>query len=264
MSTAVIISGQMRTFARCYPTQRWQVFRPYHCRATAPVAAAGDAPALQEEPHFFVSCVDDENAHTAELLRQHYANVHIEKFTDPTDLPEVPIEYGAHAPYTNAATHAQLMLQHWTNKQAWQFFRSCSHRPAGGSETSHSDVATIFDTIIRIRPDILFHRFNKPRDPLPGTCLSPWWGKFGGINDRFAIMGPEAAAAYFNMYDRINDFLAAGCPFHPESLVAAVLREANIVSHTTLLAHFSTLRSNGDQRWPEIAAEDIAELIANR
>src|SRR4051812_28032915 len=148
MSTAVIISGQMRTFARCYPTQRWQVYRHYHANAECGMRNAE----LQEEPHFFVSCVDDENAHTAELLRQHYANVHFEKFTDPTDLPEVPIEYGSHAPYANAATHRQLMLQHWNNKRAWKFFESI-WKP-GNQE---------FRTVIRMRPDNLFHRFSPPQ-----------------------------------------------------------------------------------------------------
>lgn len=251
MSTAVIISGQMRTFARCYPTQRWMVYRHYQRPEVRDQKS--------EDPHFFVSCLDDNNAESAELLRKHYANVHIEKWHDPQDLPEVPIEYGAHAPYANAAGHAQLMLQHWGNKKAWEFFES-----EIGDQRSEVSPAPVFNTIIRMRPDNFFHRFTPPfHNLMDDDALTPWWGKFGGINDRFAIMGYKAAKAYFNTYDKITELLAAGCPFHPESLVAASLLDSNISIFTNLMTAFSTLRISGEQRWPEITSDDVAELISD-
>lgn len=233
MKTAVIISGQMRTFKRCYPTQRWQVYRHY-----------------EPDIHFFVSCLDDENANSAELLLQHYENVHIEKYQDPTHLPEIPSQFGDHAPYANATSHKHLMLQHWGNMKAWQFF----WKVKGQNQ---------FDVIIRTRADNLFHRFTAPGCPLFDHCFTPWWGKFGGVNDRFAIMGYAAANAYFNTFSKIDVLLKLGCPFHPESLVAESMRQEGIVIRSSLMAHFSTLRTNGDLRWPEVTAEDIAELITN-
>lgn len=230
MSTAVLISGQMRTFAQCYPTQRWQIFRHY-----------------EPDIHFFVSCVDDTQAQSAELLRQHYQNVHIEKYTDPTDLPEIPIEKGAHAPYANATTHKNLMLQHWGNKKVWEFFQSQR------GETN-------FTTIIRIRPDQFIHRFIKPqRNPYFREIVhSPWWGKFGGINDRLGIMH-DAAHAYFTLYDHIPALLEKGCPFHPETLLARILEFHNFPV-CPLMAECSTQRMDGTRRWPEISASDLAEL----
>lgn len=232
MSTAVLISGQMRTFNRCYASQRWQVFRHF-----------------EPDIHFFVSCVNDENAESAKLLKQHYKNVHIETYDDPADLPEIEELYGRHAPYANAATHHQLMLQHWGNKRVWRFFRD--NRPPYSS----------FETIIRIRPDQFFHRCTVPGKPSANQCFCAWWGSFGGINDRFAIMGSKAAEAYFTVYDKIPQLLAMGCPFHPESLVNAALDLAGVEVRPTLMTSFSTMRANGEQRWPEITSEDIAELI---
>src|SRR5215468_10079272 len=197
MKTAVLISGQMRTFAKCYPTQRWQVFRHY-----------------EPDIHFFISCLDDEQADSASLLLKHYENVHCERYVDP-ELPLIPIERGIFAPYANAAPHKTLRLQHWGNRRVFQFF-------------CESKSQKYFDVIIRIRPDLWIHEFQKPPIPFANECYSPWWGKFGGINDRLAIMGETAAFPYFETYDQIDELLEAGCPFHPESLVAASLEKGGV------------------------------------
>ncbi len=227
MSTAVLISGQMRTFAKCYPTQRWQIFRHY-----------------EPDIHFFVSCPDDQQASTTTLLLKDYANVHVEFYDDPLDLPKIPLERGESAPYANAITHDKLILQHWGVKKVWEFYQSKSRKKD--------------DVIIRIRPDLWIHRFHKPADPSWNEAILPWWGKFGGVNDRLGILGCDAAEYYFNVYDQIPDLLEKGCPFHPESLTAAVLRGINI---RPLMASFSTERMDGSRRWPEILMDDVSELI---
>jgi hypothetical protein len=231
MSTAVIISGQMRTFAQCYPTQKWQIFRHY-----------------EPDIHFFVSCVDDAQASSAELLRENYQNVHIERYTDPV-LSVIPDSAGAHAPYKNATSHQKLLLQHWANKRAWDFFLA-----SGKSKTC--------DTVIRIRPDQYIHRFQKPSSPTSYQCYCPWWGKFGGVNDRLAIMGDLAADGYFNTWSSIDLLLARGCPFHPETLVMESMKLQDVEIIPRLMTSFSTMRLNGQQRWPEITTEDLAELYA--
>jgi hypothetical protein len=232
MSIAVLISGQMRSFAQCYPTQRWQIFRHY-----------------EPDIHFFVSCCDDEQARSVDLLREHFDNVHSERYADPTDLPVIPIEKGAWAPYANAITHDKLMLQHWGNLKVWEFFLNKSENKN-------------FDTIIRIRPDIWIHRFMPVRVRKPEECYCPWWGKFGGVNDRLAVMGIAAAFFYFNVFNRITELMAKGCPFHPESLVAASLEGMTV--RNTLMTEFSTLRMNGDRRWAEITPSDIVESICQQ
>lgn len=173
-----------------------------------------------------------------------YENVNVEDYEDPIDLPEIDSYHGLHAPYTNAANHSKLMLQHWGVKKVWEFYQS-------KTKVQH-------DTVIRIRPDLWIHRFQKPVDPYLREASLPWWGKFGGVNDRLAILGAEAAESYFNVYDQIPELLKKGCPFHPETLTAAALRGFNILP---LMTSFSTMRMDGSQRWPEIILDDIAELI---
>ncbi len=235
MKTAVLISGQLRTFKKCYPTQKWQIFRHY-----------------EPDIHFFVSVVAD--GQSPEQLLHDYENVRIEYYTDPTDLLDVPMQQGAHAPYANATSHYKLMLQHWGNKKVWDFFAS-------------SAATESFDVIIRIRPDLWIHRFERPRtfeDTLLNMVKAPWWGKFGGINDRLAIMGKGAAAAYFTLYDAIPTLLRNGAPFHPETLLAEWLRSSGAIVESNLMTEFSTERMDGSRRWAEIVMSDMAELVASR
>ena len=121
-----------------------------------------------------------------------------------------------------------------------------------------------FETVIRIRPDLWIHRFQKPVDPDTDEAVLPWWGKFGGMNDRLAIISRRAAPTYFGLYDMIPTLLEHGCPFHPETLLAETLRLSGMVVSNTLLTEFSTERMDGSRRWAEIVMSDIAELIASR
>jgi hypothetical protein len=237
MKTAVLISGQMRTFAKCYPTQKWQIFRHY-----------------EPDIHFFVSCVDDPQADSVKLLSADYENVNVERYQDPTDLPVIAAEKGYFAPYANATSHSKLMLQHWGNKKVWDFF--CSKADASS-----------FKTVIRIRPDLWIHRFEpvpELENAIGPYCLCPWWGKFGGINDRLAIMDIQAAHRYFNVYGAIPGLLKNGCPFHPETIVAEFLHLAGVNVQSRLMTEFSTERMDGSRRWAEIVMSDIAELIVIR
>lgn len=290
MSTAVLISGQLRTFAKCWPTQRWHVLRHF------------------ADPHFFIT-VQDEGANTAEAtgpsgvlaqLCEEYGGdrVHLYFRKDP-DLSEhlTPALAAAYhlAPYANAAPAHQLLLQHWYQNECWKFFQSQTslQEAAESAETnlrgSTSAISATsckkgldqFDTIIRLRADLWFHSFDLPhfkgpefrheetleeafrrvnhpdKTPCAGECFTPPWGEFGGINDRFAIMGPAAARYYFTVFDRIPELLASGCPFHPESLVAASLELGNVSLHRTLKTFFSTERLDGNRRWPEITPMDM-------
>jgi len=258
MSTAVLISGQLRTFAKCWPTQRWHVLRHF------------------DDPHFFITVQDEmEGVEPFELglLRAEYGSdhVHVDLRTDP-DLsahltPELAAAFHL-APYANAAPAHQLLLQHWYQQEVWKFFQSTiKQEERGGREGSVSLPALPvlpvqkFDTIIRLRGDLWFHSFeisDLESQMHERTALVPWWGRFGGINDRLAVMGPEAAKYYFTVFEAIPELLAAGCPFHPESLVKANLERGNINLYETLRTEFSTLRQNGQSRPPEIAPWDLA------
>jgi hypothetical protein len=244
MSTAILLSGQLRTFARCYPSQRWHVLRHF------------------ADPHFFF-CVQRQ-PDAIDLIRPVMTDfgsdrVHLLQRDDP-DLsahltPELSAAYHQ-APYANAAPAHQLLLQHWYQAECWQFYTSHSTRPAA---------PYVFDQIIRLRPDLLFHSFDVGFQRAGATeCRSPWWGRFGGINDRFALLGPDAARAYFTAFEHIPELLYHGCPFHPETLVAAALNRAGCTIDDTLRTEFSTLRTNGEQRWPEITSIDLAHAALAR
>lgn len=238
MSTAILLSGQLRTFAHCYPSQRWHVLRHF------------------TDPHFFftIQAQPDAEQILAPLIADYGADrVHVQQLTDPdltADLtPQLSAAYHQ-APYANAAPAHRLLLQHWYQAKVWSHFQTLS-----------SQLSTLsFNTVIRLRPDLYFHsfRWDSEEDFWREQVLTPWWGRFGGLNDRFAIMGPAAARAYFDVYAKIPELLAHGCPFHPETLLAARLEMANLSVSQTLRAEFSTLRTDGTSRPPEISSIDLA------
>jgi hypothetical protein len=235
MKTAVFISGQLRTFSRCYPTQRWSVYRHF------------------SDLEFFVTVQDQPDAHQilAPLIADYGADrVHIDLRTDPV-LPITPaMERGWHeAPYANAAPIHQLLLQHWYQREVWRFFKATVADPEA------------YSTIIRQRGDNWFFSFTPPVPDCGSsfnTVWTPWWGRFSGLNDRFAIMGEEAAGAYFTLYEAIPHLLADGCPFHPESLLRAQLETSHVHIREHLCAEFGTLRPSGEMRFPEITSIDLA------
>lgn len=226
MRTAVLISGQMRTFKKCYPNMKWMVFRHY------------------PEIHFFVSVFEDEDSKLANLLQADYDNVNIETHHEPGNLIESSAYYSDHAPYAPSVTPRQIMMQLYANKKVLDFI---------------GDRLFNYKTVIRLRADLWFHRFVPPSYP-PGdnTCYCPWWGQFGGVNDRFAVMGPRAASYYFRVYEYVNHLIGIGCPLHTESLLAATLAHGRVNVFNNLATEFSRTRSNGDFKLPEISLVDIA------
>lgn len=249
MKTAIILTGHMRTFDRCLPTLHWCVFRHF------------------PDADFFVSTIADADATKAGLLRVKYpfARTEIEAVPEQPDCVAelraagvtLPAEWKRGQPYTHEpapiSVHPQAVLrQLWQLRRGWELFQNTA-----GAEH--------YDVIIRCRPDLWFHSFTKPEmlGVLSGTgwCWSPWWGKFGGINDRFAIMEKGAAPRYFGTYSRIPELMNAGCPLHPESLLAASLDNEPVIAQP-LFAEFSTLRASGEMRPPEISMIDLARLHA--
>ena len=247
MKTAIILSGHMRSFERCLPTLHWHVFRHF--------------PAAD----FYVSTEPDENAPKVALLSERYGSphVHIDQTAQPPIV--VPPEWehaAAHAPYAISVPPLAVVGQLWRLNHTWTVF--------GGLNTFGN-----FDCIIRCRPDSFFHSFVMPeRRVLKYSggiaqyggfiidAYTPWWGRFGGVNDRFAILSTPAAFNYFATFHRIHAYVQAGCPLHPESLIARALEESTCNHSPTLRAEFSTLRANGETRPPEITAIDLARVGA--
>lgn len=253
MKTAILYSGHMRTFAKTYANHRWMLHRHF------PGA------------HFFVSCVDDENAASAEMLLQHHPadRVHIEKVAQPERIPlpegcppEESWQRGTnfmHEPYAISVSPQGVLKQLWHLNRVWQF--ACDH----GVQD--------FDRFVRVRPDIWFHSMGKAPDVVCSSAENPdelkaldwaavpWWGRFGGVNDRVAVMTSVAAQHYFTAFAKLDAIIRQGCPLHPESIIKAALENVCVVK---LATEFSTIRNNGEVRgWmSETLPCDVAEGLS--
>jgi hypothetical protein len=236
MKTAVIISGQSRTFARCLASQHWNVYRKL------------------ERPHFYVSVADDADAETMELLRKQYPNapVFIERVTQP-QLPEPPASLAAHAPYAISSPIQAILRQLWHLSRAWKF--------------ANENGAGECDVFIRARPDLHFHAFEYPMEFIVAECdwsaLTPWWGAYGGVNDRLAVLGKEAARYYFEAWDRLPEILAEGCPLHPESIICTSMQRGGVSISPTLGAEFAALRPNGQLVHMVVLPQEMAAYTSH-
>ncbi len=260
MSTAVLISGHTRSFARCLPTQLWHVYRKL------------------DDPHFFVSCVEDEQSNDAYLLEGHFpGKVWVETVQQPvlpipgTNNP-APTDLGTsqrhqlakHAPYAISSSLQAILRQLWHLERVFQFAREMI-------EVNGLAVPSVF---VRCRPDLWFHEL-KWKMPVALTvgigykpmmyefrAYLPWWSRCGGCNDRFGIMGADAASHYFGTHVKTESLIADGCPLHPESLLAASLAKGGVDVRNTLLAVFRTLRNDGTTVAPVIYAGEQEALYA--
>lgn len=256
MKTAVLYTGHMRTFAQCLPTQKWQVLRHY-------------APDLT----FYVSTIKDEDAESWRLLEKHFPGCPVYVEVVP-EQPHIPMPAGApdesrwvsgacftHEPFAISVPPQAVLRQLWQLNETWKLYRR-------SGDFGHT-------TFLRMRPDTWMQGF-VPKHALPrlipppdawysmpsdhageNVAETPWWGRFGGINDRMAVLGEKAAEAYFTTFARLPELIAAGCPLHPESLVCASLTAAGCPPSHKLKAEFSTLRKNGECRSPEISPIDF-------
>lgn len=239
MKTAIIYTGALRSFDKCLPNHRYMVHRHF--------------PGAK----FYIACHRDEDAHKADLLVG--ATVRGMKQPEMIAPAGCPTEWHGpgkpymHEPYSISVSPQAVLGQLWMLRQGWQLYLD-ANEPA--------------DLIIRIRPDLWFHSYEHP-DKIndwifPSVAYCPWWGQFGGINDRFALLGRVAASAYFTTYGQIPSLVGAGAPLHPESLVHAALYANGCYAKANLKTEFSTLRKSGEYRPPEIFSWDLAHVALSR
>lgn len=233
--TAVIYSGEARTFATTFANQYWHVLRHL------------------PNPEFFVSVQDDAQAADMTRLWERFPaeDVHIEYVEQPT-LPEPEPDPKWLNLYPPSAKPQAILRQLWALNRAWEFYGAVT-------QIEH-------ELVVRIRPDIAFARFELPRhsDTHPFSCYTPWWARWGGVNDRMAYLGKEAAKDYFTTFTKIERLRALGCPLHPEQLIAASLRNGGIEPRHTLAADFITLRLDGTIVPMSVTEIEIAEYARAR
>jgi hypothetical protein len=225
MKTAVIISGHVRSFQWVLGNQLEKLF------------------SRVPEPHFFISVIDDSFAKSIELLKQRFSHVTIEYIPGQPDcvgpvgkslLGENARHEDIDAALKQAALRGTYRLAPHANPQT--VFGSLWHQ-----QRAFRMAREKFDVYIRHRPDLYFVHLDVPA-PKSNECFVPWWSSWGGINDRFAIMGQEAATAYFSQFDHLADLLRSGVPLHPESLSGAAMK-AGRVSIRPLNVDFSAVRT---------------------
>jgi len=248
---AVLLCGQMRTFHFCFASIKWQILR--HLGSC----------------DFFVSTTQDEQTASLDLLKRAFPNhkICIDIVEQQPDVYEELVQRGVipnkeyrpgifhtHEPHVNSVHPRGWLRQYWQLSRAYKLFRQNS-KPGD------------YDFVIRLRPDLHFQSFEMPDLEAPdasNTVFTPWWGRWGGVNDRFAVMGDKAAHAYFQCFDVIPELRALGAPVHPECLMKASIEyhEATLVPE--LCTEFATIRLNGQVRQPEINTIDLAHLTLRR
>ena len=216
MRTALIYSGQARSVSQTYENHAWHL-RNFPDRSV------------------FCSVAADAQVDDMFLLRDDAFKgcpFHMEKVVQP-EVEEWPEKTLFHSGYPRSTTQQAVLKQIWAWNRAWEFF--CE-------KASPED----FDVVVRVRPDTAFLRLEysigMPGSILTDLCLTPRWAKWGGQQDRFAILGKKAAKAYFTTWQKLPELKAHGCPCHPEQLLDASLRMDGITPSPTLRAEFLTVR----------------------
>ncbi len=229
MKTVFIYSGGMRSFDRTWRNHQWFIWRHF------------------KDARFYCCTEDDEDAHKVSFLPPGATvrKVKQPEMVMPAGCPPTWTQGQPymHEPYAISVPPSAVMGQLWMLREGWRLYEE------GGEQA---------DLVIRIRPDLWFHSFEKPERQIweSDLALVPWWGRFGGCNDRFALLRPSAAAEYFIAYDKIPALISIGAPLHPETIIAESIGRMKICP--TLKAEFSTLRKSGEMRPPEISLIDLA------
>ena len=229
MQDLVIYNGQARSFAQTVNSHWFRLLRHL------------------DEPTVIVSVAADEQAKDMELLTKFVKKTHIEYVTQP-NIKDPLVQPGMLGIYPPSTDPQGILKQLWSLYQAWQFAKNTVNVNA-------------FDRVIRIRPDLVLDRVEFPVKPLqPNECHVPWWASWGGVNDRFALMGPEAAEYYYGTWINCGALLEEGCPLHPETLIYESLRDGDIYPQRDLQAEFVTLRLDGSVVPMSITAADLAHF----
>lgn len=235
MKTAVIYSGQTRSFRHVFENQYLHVLRKL------------------TNPEFFVSVAEHEQAPDMSRLLERFPadKVHIEVVKQP-QIPEPLPDKPYLAMYPPSASPQAILRQLWHLNRAFGFMLNMTqHQP--------------YDVVVRIRPDLAFYRCDLPLiRPGPTGCITPWWARWGGVNDRFALLGWTAASHYFGTFENWEKLMRLGWPLHPETLIAASLELGGISPSHTLATEFATVRIDGTVIPPSVTETDKVEYGRTR
>jgi hypothetical protein len=227
MKVALCFSGQMRTLAQCMSTIRRHLLEP--------LAAAG------AEIDTFVHAAADADAESALLLSPRILHVEPQPWFDE-------------------------------KRYAWRIGRGCvgiqsvlrqlwSIKKSNDLKRQYAATQGIrYDWSFRVRPDtefvqgpIEFAAVTSRRPPARGVFI-PKFSNWYGLNDRFAWGSDLEMDTYSNRFEKLDDYIAAGGVFHPESFLFWSLAAGRAPILRSNVAFF-TLRKNGDRVLPDFHSE---------
>lgn len=238
MKTAILISGQCRTLDVCARNIAEQVLRFFPGADLWISVAAGP---------------DTEQARFLEAVGLPVRL--LETVEQPVfDERDYQVQSSGGSYYIGEGPHDSTAVQRILC-QAWQLRRVYEKACASGEE---------YGVYVRLRPDQWFTVGAAGWPEItPSTAALPWWGNFGGVNDRFAILGSAAAEAYC-WWPYLDQLLAEGCRFHPETLTRFALERAQcrIVRLPVLAATLKRDPSgNIVIREPEILPDEMTPMV---
>ena len=94
-------------------------------------------------------------------------------------------------------------------------------------------------------------RFLRRHRVAEADIVTPWWHQYGGLNDRFAFLTPEAAVVYMNRIEDVEDFCECRRHYHSESLLKFSIERAGMSAAKTWV-RAQRIRSDGS-----VASRDI-------
>lgn len=82
------------------------------------------------------------------------------------------------------------------------------------------------EVVVKYRSDVVSsHTFPHAEGALDEkTIYLPNGNDYGGVNDQLAYGTPESMAVYCSLYDKIEEYVRNGVPYHPETLLSHHLR----------------------------------------
>lgn len=206
MTTAVLVSGNMRTLDVCYPTI---------------------------ERHILKRLLGGFDCYSSTALDEDYLKVDLFRGVLGMTEPQPMMDEKNYQQRIGLGCYGvQVVLrQLWALRRSWQVMLMAGVPSA--------------QWIIRLRPDCWFHNDIEDLNECDPACIYvPTFHNFYGLNDRFAFGGYDAMKVYCNRLDTMDDYIASGGIFHPESHLKWTLARAGIeVRRTQIL--FDLVRRGG-------------------
>lgn len=219
MKIALIMSGQTRTLEECLPSFREYIWEP--------LTRGG-----VHEVRLFCHTPADAKAHLAYSLSEFGVDPVIEIEPQPGfDECNYILRSG------KGVCGVQSVLA-----QFWGWTRSLQLASAWG-----------WDFAVRLRPDTLYYNaIESPDGWKSGTFYAPRFASFWGLCDRFGYGDREIMTRWLALGEKLDDYLAEGHAFHPESLLARAIQPCTLARTDVL---FSTVREGGNIRPPQFLKE---------